>query len=88
MSHVDAAQEGIKAAFLRDLDLQTFPVSRSRQWLLTDVGAVRWLNHTGLTGILLLLTPTNRMMIIWSTVILTPLETDATCKLPEATPPN
>lgn len=34
-SHVDATQEGIKVAFLRDLDLHTFPVSRYRERLLT-----------------------------------------------------
>lgn len=34
---VDATQEGIKAAFLRDLDLHTFPVSRYTQRLLTHM---------------------------------------------------
>lgn len=34
---MDATQEGIKAAFLRDLDLHTFPVSSYRQRLLTQM---------------------------------------------------
>ncbi|MED6242022.1 hypothetical protein ATANTOWER_032034 [Ataeniobius toweri] len=36
-SHVEAAQERIKIAFLSDLDLHTFPVSRYRQKLLTHI---------------------------------------------------
>lgn len=58
-SHVDATQEGIKAGFLRDLDLHTFPVSRYRQRLLTHMhtrGMSRYRTVTWLNSIHVLFT--------------------------------